>query len=79
MGSRLHLPAEIVPATHKKAVRPSRPAGVRGPGGEGAGGGAGAYRPPRGDRDDYRKKDSGAPSEYRPHFAREGGRGGPRE
>ncbi|KAI0819276.1 Plectin/S10 domain-containing protein [Trametes gibbosa] len=58
----LNLPSEIVPATHKKAVRPNRPAQVRGPGGEGA------YRAPRGDRDDYRKKE-GAPGEFRPQFA----------
>jgi len=70
----LHLPAEIVPATHKKAARPPRPAGVRGPG-EGA---SSAYRAPRGDRDDYRKKESSAPGEFRPQFAGIG-RGGPRD
>jgi len=74
----LHLPAEIVPATHKKAVRPARPAGVR------PGGGDGAYRAPRGDRDDYRRRDDtkkeggGAPGEFRPQFAGVG-RGAPRE
>ncbi|KAJ7914855.1 Plectin/S10 domain-containing protein [Mycena leptocephala] len=69
----LHLPAEIVPATHKKAARPPRPAGVR------PGGGEGAYRAPRGDRDDYRKKEGGgAPGEFRPQFAGVG-RGAPRE
>ena len=68
---RLHLPAEIVPATHKKAARPPRPAGVRA-------GGEGAYRAPRGDRDEYRKKEGGAPSEFRPQFAGVG-RGAPRE
>ncbi|CDO71797.1 hypothetical protein BN946_scf184939.g21 [Trametes cinnabarina] len=68
---RLNLPSEIVPATHKKAVRPPRPAQVRGPGGEGA------YRAPRGDREDYRKKE-GAPGEFRPQFAGVG-RGAPRE
>lgn len=69
---RLHLPAEIVPATHKKAVRPARPAGIRA-------GGEGAYRPPRPDREEYRKKEGGAPSgEFRPQFAGVG-RGGPRE
>ena len=71
-GSRLNLPTEIVPATHKKAARPPRPAQVRGPGGEGA------YRPPRGDREDYRKKEGGAPGEFRPQFAGVG-RGAPRE
>ncbi|KAI0706999.1 40S ribosomal protein S10 [Earliella scabrosa] len=68
----LNLPSEIVPATHKKAVRPPRPAQVRGPGG-----GEGTYRPPRGDREDYRKKE-GAPGEFRPQFAGVG-RGAPRE
>ncbi|EED80117.1 40S ribosomal protein S10 [Postia placenta Mad-698-R] len=67
----LNLPAEIVPSTHKKAVRPPRPATVR------PGGGDGAYRAPRGDRDDYRKKED-APGEFRPRFAGVG-RGGPRE
>ncbi|KAG9218932.1 hypothetical protein CCMSSC00406_0000954 [Pleurotus cornucopiae] len=66
----LHLPTEIVPATHKKAVRAPRPAQVR-PGAEGA------YRAPRGDRDDYRKKEGGAPGEFRPQFGV--GRGAPRE
>ena len=69
---RLNLPSEIVPSTHKKAVRPPRPAQVRGPGG-----GEGTYRPPRGDREDYRKKE-GAPGEFRPQFAGVG-RGAPRE
>jgi len=63
----LHLPAEIVPATHKKAARPPRPAGIRG--GAGA---DGAYRAPRGDRDDYRRRDakeeSGAPADFRPRY-----------
>ncbi|KAI6008734.1 Plectin/S10 domain-containing protein [Pisolithus orientalis] len=68
----LHLPDEIVPATHKRAVRPPRPAVVR-QGGEG-----GAYRAPRGDREDYRRKEGGAPSEFRPQFA-DAGRGAPRE
>lgn len=67
---RLNLPTEIVPATHKKAARPPRPANIRQ-------GGEGAYRAPRGDRDDYRKKES-APGEYRPQFAGVG-RGAPRE
>ena len=69
----LHLPAEIVPATHKKAARPPRPAQVRPGGGEEGG----AYRPPRGDRGDYRKKEGGAPSDFRPQFGV--GRGAPRE
>ncbi|KAF8181483.1 Plectin/S10 domain-containing protein [Pholiota molesta] len=71
----LHLPAEIVPATYKKAVRPPRPATVR----PGAGGEGGAYRAPRGDREGYRsKKEDGAPGEFRPQFAGVG-RGAPRE
>jgi small subunit ribosomal protein S10e len=69
---RLHLPNEIVPSTHKRAARPPRPATVR------PGGGDGAYRAPRGDRDDYRKKEGGAPGDYRPSFAGVG-RGAPRE
>ncbi|KAI0787292.1 40S ribosomal protein S10 [Fomes fomentarius] len=68
----LNLPSEIVPSTHKRAVRPPRPAQVRGPGG-----GEGTYRAPRGDREDYRKKE-GAPGEFRPQFAGVG-RGAPRE
>ncbi|EJU04904.1 hypothetical protein DACRYDRAFT_93315 [Dacryopinax primogenitus] len=68
----LHLPVEIVPATHKKAARPPRPAGTRG----GREGGDGAYRArgDRGDRDGYRrrddgeKKEGGAPGEFRPRF-----------
>ncbi|KAI0752281.1 Plectin/S10 domain-containing protein [Irpex lacteus] len=67
----LHLPAEIVPATHKKAARPARPAGIRQ-------GGEGAYRAPRPDRDEYRKKDSAPSGEFRPQFAGVG-RGTPRE
>lgn len=75
----LHLPAEVVPETHRKPVR-TRPAQGR-PGGSG---GEGAYRAPRGgDRDDYRRRDDGgkkdgAPGEFRPQFAGVG-RGGPRE
>ncbi len=68
---RLHLPAEIVPATHKKAARPPRPATVRP-------GGGGEYRAPRGDRDDYRKKES-AGGDFRPSFVGGVGRGAPRE
>ncbi|KAG8748116.1 hypothetical protein FRC10_008849 [Ceratobasidium sp. 414] len=74
----LHLPAEIVPETHRKPVR-AKPAAVR-PGGEGA------YRAPRGgDRDDYRrrddggKKDEGAGADFRPRFAGGVGRGAPKE
>ena len=71
---RLHLPAEIVPATHKKAVRPARPAPTRGPQRDGDNGG---YRP-RGERDEYRKKEGGAPEGYRPQYAGVG-RGAPRD
>ncbi|KAI7864823.1 Plectin/S10 domain-containing protein [Spinellus fusiger] len=56
----LHLPQEIVPATMKKAVRaaaPRRPFG--GEGREGA--------RPRGDRDDYRRKE-GASGDFKPEF-----------
>ncbi|PWO01241.1 putative 40S ribosomal protein S10 [Tilletiopsis washingtonensis] len=60
----LHLPAEIVPATHKRPARPQRPMGGAREGG--------AYRAPRGDRDggdrEYRKKEQGAPGDYRPRF-----------
>lgn len=69
--NRLHLPTEIVPATHKKAARPARPAGIRA-------GGEGAYRAPRPDREEYRKKDSAPSGEFRPQFAGVG-RGAPRE
>ncbi|KAF8717750.1 Plectin/S10 domain, partial [Rhizoctonia solani] len=71
----LHLPAEIVPETHRKPARQPKPAAVR-PGGEGA------YRPPRGDRDDYRRRDDGAKKEegagadFRPRFSGVG-RGAP--
>jgi small subunit ribosomal protein S10e len=72
---RLHLPAEIVPSTHKKAVRPSRPAApARGPQRDGD---SGTYRPPR-ERDEYRKKEGGAPDDFKPRYAGVG-RGGPRE
>lgn len=67
---RLHLPTEIVPATHKRAARLPKPAAVR----PGAGEGAGA-RPPRGDQEGYRRKE-GAPGDFRPSFAGVG-RGGP--
>ncbi|KAG8934891.1 hypothetical protein FRC03_008349 [Tulasnella sp. 419] len=73
----LHLPAEIVPQTHKKVVRAPRQPAPR------SGGEGGAYRAPRGDRDDYRRRDDGekkegAPGEFRPKYAGVG-RGGPRE
>ncbi|KAF8518223.1 Plectin/S10 domain-containing protein [Gautieria morchelliformis] len=61
-------PRRNCPATHKKAVRPQRPAGIRA-------GGDGAYRAPRGDRTTTAAE--GAPGEYRPQFAGVG-RGAPR-
>ncbi|KAN0093320.1 Plectin/S10 domain containing protein [Tylopilus felleus] len=66
----LHLPNEIVPSTHKRAARPPRPATVR------PGAGEGATRPPRGDQESYRRKEGGAPGDFRPSFAGVG-RGGP--
>ncbi|CAO1618188.1 unnamed protein product [Parajaminaea phylloscopi] len=66
----LHLPAEIVPATHKRPARPQRAVG---------GAPGGAYRAPRGDREEggrgeYRRREGGdkkdQPSgDYRPRFA----------
>ncbi|PWN91879.1 putative 40S ribosomal protein S10 [Acaromyces ingoldii] len=67
----LHLPAEIVPATHKRPARPQRPIG---------GAREGAPRPFRGDREgdrEYRKKDAPPSGEYRPRFGGVG-RGAPR-
>ena len=53
-----------MPATHKRPARPQRPMGGAREGG--------AYRAPRGDRDggdrEYRKKEQGAPGDYRPRF-----------
>jgi len=74
----LHLPAEIVPSTHKKVVRQTRPAATRGPQRDGDSGGGG-YNRTR-ERDEYRssKKEGGAPEGFRPHYAGVG-RGGPRE
>ncbi|GAA5925436.1 hypothetical protein JCM3775_001410 [Rhodotorula graminis] len=72
----LHLPAEIVPATHKKQVRAARPGqGPQRPEG-------GAYRAPReGGADGYRRREQGGKEEgagdFRPRFAGVG-RGGPR-
>ena len=67
----LHLPAEIVPATHKRPARPVRASGP--PGGR-----EGGYRAPRGDREDgYRKKDQAPSGEFRPRFGGVG-RGAPR-
>ena len=67
----LHLPQEIVPQTYKRPTRPPRPAQ--------AGGREGAYRAPRGDRDDYRRREKpeDAPGGFRPQYGV--GRGAPRE
>ncbi|KAL8278675.1 hypothetical protein RQP46_008967 [Phenoliferia psychrophenolica] len=75
----LHLPAEIVPATFKKAVRAARPGAPARAGGEGA------YRAPRRDGEDsYRRREDGAGGkeksagdDFRPRFSGVG-RGGPR-
>ncbi|ORY80890.1 Plectin/S10 domain-domain-containing protein [Protomyces lactucae-debilis] len=50
----LHLPVEIVPATHKRATRPAAPRTMGGPQG-------GAPRQPRreGGADEYRRRDGG--------------------
>ncbi|MCJ1312901.1 hypothetical protein MMC25_006577 [Agyrium rufum] len=86
----LHLPAEIVPATHIKQQRShAPPRGMMGGDGGGdrerRGGGRGA---PRGERGEYRRRDQGeggkegggAPGEFAPQFrggfARGRGRGG---
>ncbi|KAI5478987.1 hypothetical protein MNV49_004391 [Pseudohyphozyma bogoriensis] len=68
----LNLPAEIVPATHKKVVRAARPNA------------GGAYRAPRreGGDEGYRRRDVGdkekaAGDDFRPRFSGVG-RGGPR-
>ena len=79
----LHLPAEVVPETHRKPAR-TRPAQARtGGGGDRGEGGYRGSRGDRGDREDYRRRDDGgrkdgAPGEFRPQFAGVG-RGGPRE
>jgi len=71
----LHLPEEIVPATFKKTARP---VGVR-PSRFGEERREGVYRPPRGDREDYRRRDDGkkegGPGEFRPEFRGGFGRG----
>ncbi|CAO3599808.1 unnamed protein product [Absidia cylindrospora] len=56
----LNLPTEIVPATMKKAARPAAPRRAFGEGREGG-------RGPRGDRDDYRRKE-GASGDFKPEF-----------
>jgi len=75
----LYIPTDVVPNTHKRQVRPDRPAGrqgdreERGPRGPRRGGDReGGYRGER--RFDGDKKDGSAPSGFRPSFR--GGRGG---
>ena len=71
----LHVPAEVVPATHMKPQRAARPGA---PGGSGAprAGGEGAYRAPRGPPggdDGYRRKTDDkketAGGDFRPRFS----------
>ncbi|KAG1074516.1 hypothetical protein G6F41_001691 [Rhizopus arrhizus] len=57
----LHLPTEIVPATMKKTARPASSAPRRNFGGDREG------RAPRGDRDNYRRKE-GASGDFKPEF-----------
>ncbi|KAI9278013.1 Plectin/S10 domain-containing protein [Sporodiniella umbellata] len=57
----LNLPQEIVPATMKKTVRPASAAPRRNFGGDREG------RAPRGDRDNYRRKE-GASGDFKPEF-----------
>lgn len=70
----LHVPSEIVPATHKKVARATRPGAAAG-GARREGGEGGAYRAPRGDGGEggYRRrfddKKEGAGSDYRPRFS----------
>ena len=70
----LHVPAEIVPATHKKPQRAARP-GAPGTG-AGRAGGEGAYRAPRGPaggEEGYRRrldeKKETAGGDFRPRFS----------
>lgn len=86
----LHLPAEIVPATHIKQQRShAPPKGMMGGGDDQRrGGGRGGPRGDRGDREGgYRRRDAGegkeggAPGDFAPNFrggfGRGAGRGGP--
>lgn len=72
----LHVPSEIVPATHKKVTRATRPGASAGAGARREGGEGGAYRAPRGEGaagGEYRRrfddKKEGAGSDYRPRFS----------
>lgn len=71
-SSSLHVPSEIVPATHKKVARATRPGAAAGVGARREGG-EGAYRAPRGEGGEYRRrfddKKEGAGSDYRPRFS----------
>ena len=79
----LHLPAEIVPATHVKAQRShAPPKGMMGGDDQRRGGGRGGPRGDRGDRDGgYRRRDAGegkeggAPGDFAPSFRGGMGRG----
>ena len=79
----LHLPAEIVPATHVKAQRShAPPKGMMGGDDQRRGGGRGGPRGDRGDRDGgYRRRDAGegkeggAPGDFAPNFRGGMGRG----
>lgn len=66
----LHIPAELVPLTHRKAPRPQRDAAPQG--GLRRRDDGGAYRPPRRDGgEEYRRRDDGE----RPRFGGGFGRG----
>jgi small subunit ribosomal protein S10e len=68
----LHIPPEIVPATHRKAPRPQREGGPR-DGGLRRRDDGGAYRPPRREGgEEYRRRDDGG---ERPRFGGGFGRG----
>lgn len=77
----LHVSADTVPATLKKATKPQPPPSFGRFGGDRGGRGRGGRRD-GGDRDGYRggdagKKDTGAPGGFKPEFGdRRGGRGG---
>ncbi|OLL22835.1 40S ribosomal protein S10-B [Neolecta irregularis DAH-3] len=63
----LHLPAEIVPATHKKQLRPQQPRSLQRSG-------EGAYKVNR-DREEYRRKEPAVPGDFNPNFRSGFGRG----
>jgi len=68
----LHLPAEIVPATHMRQARSAQTPAF----GRGGGGGDGGRRfESRGDREGYRSAKDTAPGEFAPSFRGGFGRG----